>query len=112
MCEWRPDFEELNRKFEAFTKNGEGMEQRLTKVEHDVGQMRLEAQDNFRELNRSLSCLAHDMGERMTTMDKRLVEEKQKWGECLRRIVEWTVRVMLTGCAVAMGVTAYKQFIT
>ena len=41
MCEWKPDFESLNTRVE-------GMETRLTQVEHDVGKMRSESQDGFR----------------------------------------------------------------
>ena len=85
------------------------LDTRLTKVEHDVGKMRTESQDGFKAINASLSNLAHDFGSRMNNIDKRLVEEKEKWGNTLRSIVIWTVRLVLTGCAVAMGVTAYKQ---
>ena len=88
------------------------LDTRLTKVEHDVGKMRTESQNGFKELTASLSNLAHDFGSRMNNIDKRLVEEKEKWGNTLRSIVIWTVRLVLTGCAVAMGVTAYKQIFT
>ena len=88
------------------------LDTRLTKVEHDVGKMRSESQDGFKAINASLSNLAHDFGSRMNNIDKRLVEEKEKWGNTLRSIVIWTVRLVLTGCAVAMGMTAYKQIFT
>ena len=91
------------------------MDERLTKVEHDVGKMRSETQDGFRngaetmrEINVSVTNLAHDFGERMNNIDKRMVAEKEKWGECLRDILKWTVRVVLAGCAVAMGITAWR----
>ena len=74
--------------------------------------MRSESQDGFKAINASLSNLAHDFGSRMNNIDKRLVEEKEKWGNTLRSIVIWTMRLVLTGCAVAMGVTAYKQIFT
>ena len=90
----------------------DGLKERLTNVEHDVGKIRSEAQDGFKAINASLSNLAHDFGSRMNNIDKRLVEEKEKWGNTLRSIVIWTVRLVLTGCAVAMGVTAYKQIFT
>lgn len=85
------------------------LDSRITQVEHDVGRMRSESQDGFRSINASLANLAHDFGERMTNLDKRIIEEKQAWGQTLRSIVLWTVRVVLAGCAVAMGVTAYRQ---
>ena len=102
MCDWKPDFDTLN-------KRVDGIESRMSQVEHDVGKMRSESQDGFKAINASLSNLAHDFGSRMNNIDKRLVEEKEKWGNTLRSIVIWTVRLVLTGCAVAMGVTAYKQ---
>ena len=101
MCDWKPDFETLN-------KRVDGIENRMSQVEHDVAKMRSESQDGFKAINTSLSNLAHDFGDRMNNLDKRLVEEKQKWGDTLRSILVWTVRVVLAGCAVAMGVTAWK----
>lgn len=102
MCDWKPDFDTLN-------KRVDGIESRMSQVEHDVGKMRSESQDGFKALTASLSNLAHDFGSRMNSMDARLVEEKVKWGDTLRKMLLWAVRVILAGCAVAMGVTAYKQ---
>ena len=92
----------------------ENIDSRLTKVEADVGKMRTETQDGFRQgaeamqqINKSVANLAHDFGDRMNTIDKRLVAEKEKWGEVLRNIVKWTARVILAGACAAMGVTAY-----
>ena len=101
---------------EDLKKDVAALDSRLTKVETDVGKIRTEAQDGFRQgaeamraINTSVSNRAHDFGERMNNIDKRLVEEKEKWGNTLRSIVVWTARLVLAGCAVAMGVTAYKQ---
>ena len=105
MCDWKPDFDALN-------KRVDGIETRLTQVEHDVGKMRSETQEGIRALTASVANLAHDFGQRMNTLDARIVAEKEKWGTTLRSIVTWAVRTILAGCAVAMGVTAYKQFIT
>ena len=102
MCDWKPDFDALN-------KRVDGIETRMSQVEHDVGKMRTESQDGFKALTASLSNLAHDFGSRMNNIDKRIVEEKEKWGTTMRSIVIWTARLVLLGCAVAMGVTAYKQ---
>jgi len=111
MCEWKPDFDNLN---ERVTK----IEGRMEQVEHDVGKMRSETQEGFKAgsaqmhaINTSVSNLAHDFGERMNGIDKRLVTEKEKWGECLRDILKWTVRVVLAGCAVAMGITAWQSLV-
>lgn len=108
MCDWMPDFDKLNERVD-------GIESRITQVEHDVGRMRTETQDGFRQgaesmrdINTSLAHLAHDFGERMTNLDKRIIEEKQKWGDCLRSIVTWAVRVILAGAAAAMGITAWQ----
>ena len=110
MCEWKPDFDSLN---ERVTK----IEGRMTQVEHDVGKMRSETQEGFKAgaeqmnaINTSVSNLAHDFGERMNGIDKRLVTEKEKWGETFRWVVKVVVKLLIAGCAVAMGVTAVQQF--
>jgi len=111
VCDWKPDFDAVN---ERVTK----MEGRMAQVEHDMSKMRSETQEGFKAgaaqmnaINTSVSNLAHDFGERMTNLDKRIIEEKQKWGECLRSIVTWAVRVLLAGAAVAMGITAWQQLV-
>ena len=90
---------------------------RLTKVEADVGKIRAETQDGFKQgaeamqqISTSVSNLAHDFCDRMNTIDKRLVAEKEKWGETLRWVVKMAVRVLLAGAAVAMGVTTLRMF--
>jgi len=45
----------------------------------------------------------------MNTLDARIVAEKEKWGTTLRSIVTWAVRTILAGCAVAMGITAWRS---
>ena len=107
MCDWKPDFDGLN---ERVTK----IEGRMSQVEHDVGKMRSETQEGFKQgaatmqqISKSVSDLAHDFGDRMNTIDKRLVAEKEKWGETLRKILVWTVKVVLLGALVAMGVFTY-----
>jgi hypothetical protein len=108
MCEWKPHFDGLNDRVTS-------IEGRMSQVEHDLGKMRSETQDGFRQgaetmraINTSLSNLAHDFGERMNGIDRRLVEEKQKWGDTLRMVVIWSVRVLLAGAALAMGITAWR----
>ena len=108
MCDWKPDFDKLNERVD-------GIEARMTQVEHDVGKMRSETQEGFKQgaeamraIDTSVANLAHDFGERMTNLDRRIIEEKQKWGDTLRSVVTWTVRIVLAGCAVAMGITAWR----
>ena len=96
MCDWKPDFDTLN-------KRVDGIESRMSQVEHDVGKMRTESQDGFKALATSLSNLAHDFGSRMNSMDARLVEEKIKWGDTLRGIVKWTAKVVLICVLAAVG---------
>ena len=79
------------------------LDTRLTKVESDVGKMRLESQDGFKALTVSVANLAHDFGSRMKSMDARLVEEKVKWGDTLRGIVKWTAKVILLCVLAAVG---------
>ena len=103
MCDWKPDFDALN-------KRVNGIETRMSQVEHDVGKMRTESQDGFKALTASLSNLAHDFGSRMNSMDARLVEEKVKWGDTLRGIVKWTVKVVLICVLAAVGLNYGVSF--
>ena len=104
----------LLEQLEAVKKDVVSLDARMTAQEDAVKKMREETQNGFkegavamREINVSIANLAHDFGERMNAVDRRLVAEKEKWGETLRSILVWTVRVILAGCAVAMGVTAW-----
>ena len=38
-------------------------------------------------------------------------EEKKKWSSTCRTIVEWGAKALILGAAVAMGITAYVNFI-
>ena len=95
-CELRDELKETKTAVAA-------LDTRLTKVESDVGKMRSETQEGIRALTASVANLAHDFGSRMNSMDARLVEEKVKWGDTLRGIVKWTVKVILICVLAAVG---------
>jgi outer membrane murein-binding lipoprotein Lpp len=102
---------------EELRKKVVNIDSRLTQVEHDVGKMRSETQEGFKAgaaqmnaINVAVTNLGHDFGERMNGFDKRLVTEKEKWGETFRWVVKIVVRLLVAGCAVAMGVTAIQHF--
>lgn len=86
------------------------VEKRLGQVEHDVSTMRIETKDGFKTVLHSINELAVEFGTRMNTLDQRIVDEKAKWGDTLRSIVLWSVRVLLAGALAAMGVTICKNF--
>lgn len=103
---------------EELKKDVAALDSRLTKVETDVGKIRTEAQNGFRQgaeamraINTSVSNLAHDFGERMNNLDKRIIVEKEKWGETLRWAVKVSIKVLLAGALAAMGVTAVEKMI-
>ena len=102
-CELRDELKEVKTATAA-------LDTRLTKVEGDVALMRSETQEGIRALTASVANLAHDFGQRMNTLDARVISEKEKWGECLRRILTWTAVTILAGCGAAMGVTIWKNF--
>ena len=111
MCEWKPDFDELSGRVT-------NIEERMTQVEHDVGKMRTETQDGFRQgaeamqqINKSVTNLAHDFGDRMNNLDKRIIVEKEKWGETLRKILTWGAKALILGALVAMGVNIVNSVI-
>ena len=102
---------------EALKKEVAELDKRMNTLENSFDTMRSETQSGFKqgaetmsEINKSVANLAHDFGERMNNLDKRIVAEKEKWGETLRWVVKITVKVVLAGAAVAMGVTAIENF--
>ena len=95
----------------------DSLDRRLTSVEADVRTIRAETQAGFtqgaeslRLINVAVTNLAHDFGERMNNLDKRVVAEKEKWGETLRWVVRVAVKVLLAGAVVAMGINAYNTY--
>lgn len=92
------------------------MKDRLASVENDISKIRSETQDGFRQgavamrsLNDSVANLAHDFGERMTNLDKRIIVEKEKWGDTLRWVVKLCAKALVAGALIAMGITAWKS---
>ena len=81
---------------------------RLTKVEDDVRDMRSESQYGFRAINTALAELGHDFGARMNNFDKRIEEEKEKWGNTLRTILMWGAKALILGALTAMGVNILR----
>ncbi len=102
-CELREELKETKTAVAA-------LDTRLTQVEHDVGKMRSETQEGIRALNLSVDNLAHDFGQRFNNIEATVVAEKVEWGKTLRKLLTWTVAIILSGCAVAMGVHAYQAF--
>lgn len=87
------------------------LKERVTVLERDVANIRSETQAGFkqgaeamREINKSVSNLAHDFGSRMNNLDARIITEKEKWGEVLRTILKWGAKALILGALVAMGV--------
>ena len=96
----------------------ENIDERLTKIEVDFGKMRSETQEGFKQgaqamqqINTSVVNLANDVGQRFNNMETTVVAEKVKWGETLRWVVKVSVKVLLAGAGVAMGVTTLRMFI-
>ena len=94
------------------------LKERVTALEKDVAEIRTETQSGFkqgaeamREINVSVSNLAHDFGARMTNMEARIITEKEKWGEVLRTILKWGAKALILGALVAMGVNIVSSVI-
>lgn len=87
------------------------VEKRQTALENTVTDMRRESQDGFRQLSLAVNALGHDFGDRMNLIEKKVVDEKAEWGKTLRKIVLWSAATLLSGAAVAMGVTIWKNFV-
>lgn len=94
------------------------LKERVSVLERDVANIRVETQAGFkqgaaamREISVSVSNLAHDFGERMNSLDKRIIVEKEKWGETLRKILTWGAKALILGALVAMGVNIVNSVI-
>ncbi len=92
------------------------LKERVSALERDVANIRAETRAGFkqgaetlREINTSVTNLAHDFGQRFNNIEATVVSEKVEWGKTLRKIALWSAMVLLSGCAVAMGVTIYKN---
>ncbi len=100
----------------ALKKEMASLDKRMDKLENEFASIRSETQDGFkqgavamREISASVSNLAHDFGQRFNNIETTVVAEKVEWGKTLRKIALWSAMVLLSGCAVAMGVTIYKN---
>ena len=107
----------LSAQIDALKKDVASLDKRMNEQEEAVRKMRSETQEGFRqgaetmkEINASVSNLAHDFAQRFNNIETTVVAEKVKWGETLRWVVKLSVKVILAGAAVAMGVTAIENF--
>lgn len=103
-CEVAKSLAELR----AHVKDGD---KRLTDLETTVADMRKESQSGFTRMTEAINALGHDFGERMNLIEKKVVDEKAEWGKVLRKVVLWSAATLLSGAAVAMGVTIWKNFV-
>lgn len=101
-------------------KNLAALGVRVDAVEKRMDKMEGSLSLGFTQVNTAVQNLAKQFGERMNTLDQRIVEEKAKenerkyaeqvkWGDVRRNIATWAARLILLGCASAMGMTAYKM---
>ena len=81
---------------------------RVTKVEERMNKMEASLNDGFKSLSFSISNLGHDVGNRVNLIEKKVVDEKQEWGRSFRKRLDWIVKLLIVGCGMAMGVTAWK----
>ena len=83
---------------------------RVTKVEERMNKIEGSLNDGFKSISVSISNLGHDFGNRMNLIEMKVVDEKAEWGRVLRKVVLWSAATLLSGAAVAMGVTIWKDF--
>ena len=81
---------------------------RVTKVEERMNKMEGSLNDGFKSLSVSISNLGHDVGNRVNLIEKKVVDEKQEWGRSFRKWLDWIVKLLIVGCGMAMGMTAWK----
>lgn len=81
---------------------------RVTNVEGRLDKMDGSLTIGFSQVNTSVQDLAKQFGERINTIEKKVVDEKAKWGESFRKWLDWIVKLLIVGCGAAMGITAWK----
>ena len=89
-------------------KNLAALDGRVTKVEERMNKMEGSLNDGFKSLSVSISNLGHDVGNRVNLIEKKVVDEKQEWGKSFRKWLDWIVKLLILGCGMAMGITAWK----
>lgn len=104
--------------FHKLEKRVDSIEERLTSVESAMSEMRIETRDGFRDgreamqnITVAVANLAHDFGSRMSVMELRIVTEKERWGETLRKILTWGAKALILGALVAMGINIVNSVI-
>jgi len=90
----------LNATVAALGKRVDAIETRLDAVEATT-------RDGFASVNANIETLS----QQITNMDARIVEEKTKWGEVLRKVVLWTVGTVLTLALAAAGINALPDIV-
>ena len=84
------------------------LQERVDAIDKRVTRLEENMTVGFDTVTRAVNNLAADFGSRMNTFDKRIVEEKVKWGDSFRTWLDWIVKLLILGCLAAMGTTAYK----
>lgn len=89
------------------TERMDAVEGRVGSLEASFDKLRNESHTGFNMTNSNIETLS----QQITNMDKRIIEEKVKWGDVFRNIVKWTVRTGLAIVAYAAGVNLTKTII-
>lgn len=85
------------------------LQERVDAIDQRVTRLETRMADGFQTVTAAVNQLAADFGNRMNTLDSRIVEEKAKWGDCFRSWLGWIVKLLILGCGAAMGMTAWKM---
>lgn len=86
------------------------LQERVDAIDHRVTRLEENMASGFSAVTSAINDLGHDFGERMNLIEKKVVDEKTEWGKTLRKIVLWSAATLLSGAAVAMGVTIWNNF--
>ena len=112
---------EVAKSLAALEGQVKGIDSRVSNVEGRLDKMEGSISVGFTQVNTAVQNLAKQFGDRMNTLDKRIVEEKakhdervdlnrEKWHDTLRKIALAVTYTVLAGAAAAMGVTIWEKF--
>lgn len=87
-----------------------GLEERVDKIDSRLTRVETSISTGFTQVHTAVDKLASDFGNRMNTLDLRIVEEKAKWGDTLRLIVKVVAYALVTAALFAVGINVAKTF--
>lgn len=90
-------------------KNLASLNGRIGSLETRMDNMEESYSGGFKALSSAINALGHDFGERITLIEKKVVDEKAEWGKTLRKVVLVVAYAIVTLACLAAGLNIARQ---